>query len=87
MDIKHITPKTVIVVTRRWHRPEVLAYVNQAEVGAQMPVSDFIRALAEEVYGDRNRFVMLSRSEFLDKSLAAADSILATMKETTTHVV
>lgn len=87
MDTKQITPKATIVVKRRWHQPEVLAYVNQTEVGAMMPVQDFIRALAEDVYGDRNRFVMLSRSEYLDKTLAAADGILAAMKETTANVV
>ncbi len=87
MDTRHITPKATIVVKRRWHQPEVLAYVNQNEVGAQLPVSDFLRALAEEVYGDRNRYVLLSKSEFLDKSLTAADAILAAMKETTANVV
>jgi len=87
MTTRNITPKAVIVVKRRWHHPEVLAYVNQAEVGAQMPVSDFMRALAEEVYGERNRYVMLSKSEFLDKTLSAADAILAAMKETTANVV
>jgi len=87
MDTRQITPKATIVVKRRWHHPEVLAYVNQNEVGAQLPVSDFLRALAEEVYGNRNRYVLLSKSEFLDKSLAAADSILAAMKETTANVV
>lgn len=87
MDTKQITPKATIVVKRRWHQPEVLAYVNQSEVGAMLPVSDFIRALAEEVYGSRNRYVMLSKSDFMDKSLAAADIILAAMKETTANVV
>jgi len=87
MDTRHITPKAIIVVKRRWHHPEVLAYVNQNEVGAQMPVSDFLRALVEEVYGNRNRYVLLSKSEFLDKTLAAADSILVGMKETTANVV
>ncbi len=87
MDTRNITPKATIVVKRRWHQPEVLAYVNQNEVGAQLPVSDFLRALVEEVYGNRNRYVLLSKSEFLDKSLAASDSILAAMKETTANVV
>jgi len=87
MDTRNITPKAIIVVKRRWHQPEVLAYINQNEVGAQMPVTDFLRALTEEVYDDRTRYVLLSKSEFLDKSLAAADSILAAMKETTANVV
>lgn len=87
MDTNHIKSKAVIVVKRRWHQPEILAYVNKNEVGAQMQIADFLRALADEVYGDRNRFFMLSKAEFLEKALDSADEIQNAMKETTAHVV
>ncbi len=87
MDAKQIKPKTVIVVKRKWHQPEILAYINQQEVGCQMLLTDFMRALTEEVYGDRTRFVLLSKSEFLDKVLSATSNIEGAMKETTAHIV
>jgi hypothetical protein len=87
MDTRQIKSKAVVVVKRRWHYPEIIAYVNTEEVGSQMQLSDFIRALAEEVYGDRNRFVLLSKAEFLQKALTAADNVQSAMKETTANVV
>lgn len=87
MSTRTVAPKATIIVRRRWHQPEILAYVNQHEVGAKMQLQDFMRALTEEVYGDRSRYVMLSKSEFFDKIVTASDRILAEMKETTANVV
>jgi hypothetical protein len=87
MDTKQIKPKTVVVVKRKWHNPEVSAYITTEEVGSKMQLNDFLRALTEEVYGKRSRFYVLSKSEFLDKALVATDTIQADMKETTAHVV
>jgi hypothetical protein len=46
-----------------------------------------LRALADEVYGKRSRYYVLSKSEFLTKAMAAADNVQSAMKETTAYVV
>lgn len=86
MDTSQIKPKAVFVVKRMWNNPEIRAYIDKHEVGAQMQLSDFLRALTEEVYGSRNRFAMLSKAEFFDKISQAADSVQIAMKETTAHI-
>ena len=87
METKHIKAKTAVVVKRMWHNPEVQAYINDREVGAILPLNDFIRALVEEIYGDRNRLWMMSKTDFLHVAFDASDSIQQALKETTTHVV
>ena len=87
METNHIIPKTVAVVKRKWHQPEIHAFINKQEVGSMMEMNDFIRALVDEMYGEKNRFFNLTKAEALAKALEAKETILREMKLTTSHVV
>jgi hypothetical protein len=87
MDTRHIQPKTVVVVRRKWHSPEIHAFIDKEEVGAKMDVQDFVKALVTEMYTGKNRFIMLSKDAASGMALSAADSILNEMKSTTGNVV
>lgn len=87
MDTKHIAEKTAVVVKRMWHSPEVHAYINKESVGVVMSVDDFVRALVEQVFGDKTRLLMLTKSDAVVKALDAKDTILSEIKSATTHVV
>jgi hypothetical protein len=87
MDTSQIKPKAVFVVKRMWHNPEIRAYIDKKEVGAQMQINDFVRALTEEVYGNKSRLFLLSKAEFFDKVSRATNNVQDAMKETTAHIV
>lgn len=87
MDPNHITPRAKVVVSRRWHSPEIMAFVTKENVGAGMELSDFIRALVSDMFGDKNRMIMLSKGDVTASLLEASDSILQAMKDATVHVV
>ena len=86
MDTTKIEHKERVVVRRNWHSPEILAFISPAGVGASMDLNDFCRALVEEVFKDKARLLMLSKSDALAKVLEAKDNIMHEMKMTTTHV-
>ena len=87
METKHIVPKSVAVVKRMWHQPEIHAFITPKEVGAHMDTNDFVRALVEEMYGEKNRFLNLTKAEALAKLLEAKEKVLQEMKLVTSHVV
>lgn len=87
METNHIAPKTVAVVKRKWHQPEIHAFITKQEVGAQMEINDFVRALVDEMYGEKNRYLNLTKAEALSKALAAKETVLHEMKLVTSHVV
>ena len=87
MEISHITPRSRVVVRRRWHLPEIHAFVTPEEVGASMDLTDFVRCLVTEMYGEKNRFLALSKAEATSKLLEATSLVLAEMKTTTAVVV
>lgn len=87
MDTKHIVPKTVVVVKRRWHNPDIVSFIDNHDVGSQMELTDFLRALVDEVFDGRSRLLMLSKDEALSKVLSASSEIQNEMKQATIHVV
>ena len=52
-----------------------------------MDLTDFVRCLVTEMYGEKNRFLALSKAEATSKLLEAASLVLAEMKTTTAVVV
>ena len=51
-----------------------------------MDLSDFVRCLVAEAYGDKNRFLALSKADASSKLLEAMDTVLTEMKKTTVMV-
>ncbi len=41
--------KSVVVKSRKWDNPNILAYVNNEEIGLAMKLDDFLNALVEEI--------------------------------------
>ena len=87
MDTKNIQNKTVVTVRRKWHLPEIHAFISNEEVGAKMDVYDFIKAVIIEMYGEKNRMLMLSKDAAIGLAVTSADSVITEMKQSTSMVV
>jgi len=83
----NIRPRTAVVVKRMWHSPEIHAFVDHKEVGAMMEITDFVRALVEEIYGDKQRLPFATKADVLSRAMTGTDRIMTAMKTTTAHVV
>jgi len=75
---------TKLVTSRKWHRPEIEAFVSQEEVGARMDIADFITAVIEHVGSPA---LLVSKAALRIKLEAAAEAVLKELRETTRYVV
>lgn len=87
LDTSLIEEKTVVVVRRLWHRPEIHAFISSEEIGAKMDLNDFIQALVEEIFDKKKRLWLLDRNEALGKAVRGATAIIDEMKNATGNVV
>lgn len=76
--------RTTIVVSRKWDRPDIEAFVNFERVGASINVRDFVAALAAEV---GNPIGVLTQGQLERRMQAAAAVILEELKSSTKFVV
>ncbi len=77
-------PKTVILVSRQWHKPEIEVAIDAVGIGIKMPITDFIKALVSEV---GNPTAILTKAKHEEKLLAAVTRIVTGMKEETVRVI
>ena len=76
--------RSKIVTSRKWHTPDIETFLTNDEVGASMPVDDFIQALVEEV---GNPTMLLTKNALLAKLLQASIAVQCEMRQATAHVV
>ena len=76
--------KTKVVVSRKWHKPNVEAFIDHHEVGTNIDLEDFIKAVVEEV---GNPALLLTKAALQKQLLAATEKVLHEMKEATAKVV
>lgn len=67
-------------ISRKWHFPEIAIKVTNHEIGIEMELADFIRALAAEI---GNPAGILTRAQLLAKLEAAAELVTVSMKRET----
>lgn len=76
--------KRVVVTSRKWHQPQVEAFVTLDAVGAQVDLTDFIEAVIHEV---GNPTLLVTKKQLHDKVSAAIEEVLSEMKSHTAKVV
>lgn len=72
-----------IVVSRQWNNPQIRAFMNASEVGAEMDLQLFLGTLVE-VMG--NPTMLVTKAQLLSKLNDASEQILIEMKKATVHV-
>lgn len=64
-----MTTKTIITKSRKWHSPEILAYVTDDEIGLVMKLDDYWRAIVAEI---GNPTFIVTQAQLLAKLRAAS---------------
>jgi putative NADH-flavin reductase len=72
-----------VVVSRQWNHPQITAFLDVKEVGAQIDLDDFLLAMLDEI--GKPTYIM-TREQLKAKVMAAKDEILSEMKRATAHV-
>ena len=76
--------KRVITKSRKWHYPEILAYVSNQEIGLQINLDDYLQALVAEI---GNPSLLLTQTKLLAKLRAASIVVEQEMHEKSVTVV
>lgn len=76
--------KTVITKSRKWHSPEILAYVNNEEIGLSIKLDDYLQALVAEI---GNPTFIVTQAQLLAKLRAASIVIEQEMHDKSVAVV
>lgn len=72
-----------VVVSRQWHNPQITAFVDAKEVGAEMSLDDFLLAVLEIV---GKPTYMLTKEQLKKAVMAAKDEVVVELKKATVHV-
>lgn len=76
--------KNRVIVSRKWARPNIEAYLNAEEVGARMDLYEFVEALSAEL---GNPLTIVSQKQLYNRLRLATDRVVTEMKSTTRYVV
>lgn len=76
--------KSIVVVGRQWHRPEIRVHVSKLEIKVEMDMADFLKALAKEA---GNPTLLLTIPQLEARLTQAADKVVAGMKLETTRAI
>lgn len=75
--------KSVVTKSRRWNNPNIIAWVNNEEIGMGMKLDDFLVALSEEI---GNPLFLLTKAQMLQKMRDVTPLIESEMHEKSIHV-
>ena len=75
--------KEAVIISRQWHNPAIRSYMTKKDVGAEMELDDFLKAVLEIVGSPT--FTM-TKNQLANKIFAAKEQILVEMKKATVHV-
>lgn len=76
--------KAVVTKSRKWHSPEIRAYVNDEEIGLSIKLDDYLQALVAEI---GNPLLIMTQSALLSKLRAASVVIEKEMHKASVAVV
>ena len=74
---------SVVIKSRKWNSPNIIAWVNNEGIGMGMSLDDFLVALSEEI---GNPTFVLTKAQMLQKMRAVTPLIESEMHETSIHV-
>jgi hypothetical protein len=72
-----------VVVSRQWHNPQITAFIDAKEVGAEIDLDDFLLAILAIV--GKPTYIM-TREQLKTKVMAAKDEVITELKKATVHV-
>jgi len=73
-----------VIISRRWNRPEIDAFIDSEKVGASMKLSDFVDALAAEIGSPMG---IMTKAQLKVRMQAASAVVAEEMKLSTKYVV
>lgn len=73
-----------VIVSRKWHEPEIRTFVDHKEVGSEIELDDFIQAVIEEV---GNPTLLVTKKALHTAVKNAIQHVIHEMKAKTAHVV
>lgn len=73
-----------VVISRKWAKPQIEAFVTDTEVGSSMALEDFLAALVEEMGAPT---MLMTKAQLLSRMLAVKDKVTTEMKSATKAVV
>lgn len=76
--------RTKIVVSRKWSKPQIEAFVSQEEVGASIDLDEFIAAVVEEI---GNPTTLVTKAGLKSKLEIAAEAVLSELRHSTKFVL
>ena len=76
--------KSIVVISRYWNNPNILAYVTDDEVGVRISLDDFITALKAELGSITFKISNTNFNQLIDDSVKL---IIERVKETSVHAV
>jgi hypothetical protein len=81
--MKKITPKQVVTISRKWNNPEIMAFMDDVEVGAQVGLSDFVEAMVR-VMGSPT--MILTKKQLRERMFDSCHEVLEEVKRATNHL-
>lgn len=84
MKKKTATATSTVLVSRKWHEPEITVHVSDKEIGVETKLDDFVAALADEV---GNPTLYVTRAQMKRAIEEAAERVISAMKQETARVI
>lgn len=75
--------KDAVIISRQWNNPTIRAFMSKKDVGAEMELDEFLKAVLEIVGSPT--FTM-TKTQLANKIFAAKEQVLVEMKQATVHV-
>ena len=79
-----IGEKAIVTIIRKWNNPTIHVWASDEEIGMQMDLIDFVKALAAEVGSPT---MVLTKKQLLDKMLAGMIAIELEVKSKTLEIM
>lgn len=75
---------TTVLVSRKWHKPEITITVNDEAIGIQMPITEYLKALVAEA---GNPTLLTTKAGLERRLQAASEKVVEGMKSETARAV
>lgn len=75
--------KTTVVISRKWHHPQITMSVTDEGIRIEIPLEDFLKALCDEI--GKVTWVF-TKAEFLRRYDAAVEKVISGIKEETVRI-
>lgn len=73
-----------VIISRYWERPEISVEITQEKIELSMPLTEFVKALAEEM---GNPAMLVTQAQLLKRLDIASSVVVSKMKEASREAV